>query len=515
MTLRESMELGGQCLLAWLDSERDFLPTGSFAITHDLARWWDAILRLENATGFPIPAHMEGASLRNLHWLLDNPDGLLFVPPGLDWHKMKFEFHSMREGILTFAALVQFRNNRWAREAGHKYLCTIQRGLTKDFSWDVSKFEYSRHFTGSENEHPGHTPANANRSQKTVTHGRCIEALVWFYKATGDCLALELAEHLARFHLNYVMEADGSIPVELGGDHSPQGGDRQSYFYTLSGLLLYGVATGQSEYVDAVVRAYSTGAQKIINGSGWVAHDLGKLQYPDKTGNPLANTESTGAAARLALWIACHTGRAGCYDDVERLVRARLSPGQTTQADIRNNPDVEVPPKYVGGWGANDYPHAGKGCNPSGTAEIVHTLTSIYQRICTRDKVGLAVHMLFDYEDEKIRIETQRGERAILRIKPWIEENLLVRIPRWVPDDSIDFQVNGMPVSPSIVGSYAFIPSQLLRQDAEITLSHDLPTRRSTETMPAGDTYEFAWRGDEIVGIHPNDRPMPFYPSLV
>jgi hypothetical protein len=32
--------------------------------------------------------------------------------------------------------------------------------------------------------------------------------------------------------------------------------------------------------------------------------------------------------------------------------------------------------------------------------------------------------------------------------------------------------------------------------------------------MPAGDTYQFAWRGDEIVGVHPNDWPMPFYPTL-
>ena len=36
MQLRESMELGGQHLLGWLDPERDYLPTGSWAITHDL-----------------------------------------------------------------------------------------------------------------------------------------------------------------------------------------------------------------------------------------------------------------------------------------------------------------------------------------------------------------------------------------------------------------------------------------------------------------------------------------------
>ncbi len=514
MTLKESMELGGECLLRWLDPQRDFLPTGSWAITHDLGRWWDAILRLEHSTGFPIPAHMEGANLRNLHWLLDNPDGLLFVPPGLNWHKMKFEFHSLREGILTFAALVNFRDNRWARDAGHKYLSTIQRGLKEDFTWDVDKFEYARNFTGSENEHPGHTPANENRFQKTVSHGRSIEALVWFYKATGDSLAMELAEHLAKFHLNYVMEVDGTIPGELAAEDSPQG-DRQSYLYTLSGLLLFGVMTGQSKYVDAVVRAYSIGARSIINESGWVAHDLGKLNFPDKTGNPLANTESTGAAARLALWVACHTGRADCYDEVERLVRARLFPGQTTQIDLQNNPDVEVPAKNVGGWGGNDYPHAGKGCNPSGTAEIVHTLTAIYQKVCSHEEAGLVINMHFDYEDEKVRIQTQRSERATLLIEPRIEDNLLIRIPKWIPAESLRIDVKGETVSPTIVGSYAYFSKEQIGRGAEITLSHDLPNRRTTETMPAGDTYEFSWRGDEIIGVNPNDKPMPFYPTLV
>ena len=86
MKLKNSMELGGEHLLGWLNPGRDYLPTGSWAITHDLARWWDAMLRLEDATGFVIPGHLEGASLRNLAWLTDNPDGLLWVPPGLNWH---------------------------------------------------------------------------------------------------------------------------------------------------------------------------------------------------------------------------------------------------------------------------------------------------------------------------------------------------------------------------------------------------------------------------------------------
>ena len=159
---------------------------------------------------------MEGANLRNLHWLTDNADGLLWVPPGLDWHPIKFELHSLREGILTFAALAQYRNNAWAHQAGRKYLESIRRGLKPDFTWDFDQFDYARYFTGGENEDPGHKPSNEGRFALTVQHGRCIEALVWYYEATGDALAMELAEDLARFHLAYAIAPDGTIPRRTG-----------------------------------------------------------------------------------------------------------------------------------------------------------------------------------------------------------------------------------------------------------------------------------------------------------
>jgi len=63
MNLREIMNLAGQCLLAWLDSDKDFMPTGGYEVAHDIGRWWDAILRLEDTTGFAIPADLEGMAL--------------------------------------------------------------------------------------------------------------------------------------------------------------------------------------------------------------------------------------------------------------------------------------------------------------------------------------------------------------------------------------------------------------------------------------------------------------------
>ena len=510
MNLKQIMELGGRNLLGWLNPDRDYLPTGSWCITHDLARLWDALLRLEDATGFVIPGHLEGAMLRNLHWLVDNPDGLLFVPPDLDWVEQRFELHSLREGILTFNALIRYRNSRWAEDAGHRYLETIRRCLKPDGEWDLLGFDYAKYFPRL--AAGDLTDADLAHTNKLTTHGRSIEALVWFYEATGDSLALELADELARYHLSHATSADGTLPREMTDDASH--GDRQSYLYTLCGLLLFGRLTHQSEYVDAVVRAYQVAIPGLVNECGWVAHDLGMDRFQDELGNPIANTESTGAAIRLALWLALHTGRAELYDDVERLIRARIIPGQTTEADGRDDPGTAMPRLQLGAWGANQYPHAGKGANPSGTAEIAHTLSAVYQHITAREAAGLVVRMHFDYADDSIEITTSRNEEATTTVRPRVHDNVLLRLPAWAPAETVRITVDGRQISPLTVGRFACVPKELLRVGSEIVLRHALPARQTTETMPAGDTYQFAWRGDEIVGVHPNDWPMPFYPTL-
>ena len=506
------MQLGGEHLLGWLNPERDFLPTGSWAITHDLARWWDAMLRLEEAIGFVIPVHLEEAGRRNLRWLTDNPDGLLWVPPGLDWHQMKFEFHSFREGILTFAALAHFRDSAWARDAGHRYLESIDRALQPDGSWDVNAFDYAARCRAADNVHPGHTPENETRFQSTVSHGRCIEALLWFHRWTQDPLAMALADRLARFHLTYATNEAGTIPAHLAAANSPQG-DRQSYLYTLCGLLLYGVTTRQPEFVEAVVRTYHAGVPDLVNECGWVAHDLGLLMFADDSGNPLANTESTGAAARLALWLAIHTSDSACYDDVERLVRARLLPTQITAVDVREYPD-RLDAKGIGGWGGNQHPHAGKGYNPSGTAEVVHTLSAIYQNIVTQNESGLTINLHFDYDDEDVTITVDRDTEAKLTIVPKRLYNILLRVPGWAPQASVRIAVDDEALDVRMEGSYVCVNCEQVRVGSRIVMGYDLPTRRTSEIMPAGDTYEFAWKGDEITGVHPNDQALPFYPTL-
>ena len=48
------------------------MPTGGYEVAHDTGRWWDAMLRLEEAIGFIIPDELEEALLRNLKTLTES-----------------------------------------------------------------------------------------------------------------------------------------------------------------------------------------------------------------------------------------------------------------------------------------------------------------------------------------------------------------------------------------------------------------------------------------------------------
>ncbi len=87
MDLKGSMELAGRNLVANLCPTRNYLPYWAIDIDsgygararfnwpqHNVGRWWDAMLRLEAATGFRIPPDREAAMLGNLHSFFDNPD---------------------------------------------------------------------------------------------------------------------------------------------------------------------------------------------------------------------------------------------------------------------------------------------------------------------------------------------------------------------------------------------------------------------------------------------------------
>ena len=130
----------------------------------------------------PSLADVEAAMLENLHRSFDNPDG--FCLPFLDWGEAEPEpaLHSLRgKDWLRWrpwpvAAIV-------AGPCGRATVCwkPWRRAASENGTWDLTQIDY---YARRGRQDPVLPPTN--------THGRLIEALVWFYQAAGDALALEL-----------------------------------------------------------------------------------------------------------------------------------------------------------------------------------------------------------------------------------------------------------------------------------------------------------------------------------
>jgi len=536
MDLRPSLELAGRNLINILDPTHQYLPFFKidinrelcgwallYSMGHNIGRWWDAMLRLEEATGFVIPADIEAVMLTNIHAFYDNPDHLLLYPWDDERYPRIFarfliDYHSMREGLLTLAALARIRNSRWAVDKGHKMLETMRSIASEHIgTWDVSGLARYKVME----EKPG-----GPCSHSTLDTGRCIEALCFFYEATGDSLALELADLFARIHMEHSTRPDGEYVAGLLTNHA------HSYLGTLRGLVFFGELTNQHEYIDTAAATYRKAVRGMVKESGYICHDIDK-----ETGGDPA---SAGDAALIALWLS-RNGHTDFLDDVERITRARLVPSQLTKCPPLGRWELEkiedgkrcsyinvvsrapktVPVETVfhpdnmhelavGGWGIHAEAHGGNRAVTDVTAATLQCLCDIYNHIVTRTNKGLHVNLHLDHEDKRIKVTSRREKQATVTVVAKTSENVFIRIPGWTPSESVRVTLNGAPLAPTMLGPFACVPGRLL--PGEIVLKYALPSRKTIEKTDGVD-YEFTWRGDEITGINPNAGFLPFYPT--
>jgi hypothetical protein len=515
LTLKQSMELAGECCIAWLDPEHGYMPTCGYEVAHDSGRWWDAMLRLGEATGFRAPADIEAAMLRNILQLTGNPDGLLMNDPSVEWMRESTMInpHNYREGLLAFAAMVKYRDCAEARAAGLKMLATMDRCMDDDGWFDYSKLEcWGKVPYSTDDSHP--LPPKTGWYDSTGDLGRGLEGVLAFYQATGAAIALDVADRIVRLQLRTAVHPDGSprweilVPENVGHNHSCLG--------TLRALVRYGLLTGQREYVDAVAATYRGSLwDNNITESGWTPHDLGKPRFPNAAGDPVGETASCGDVVQIALWLALEAGQPELLDDVERLVRCRILPSQVTPADAANpeNAGVTLGPREMGSWGAFGAPNS-KGWIIDVIAAVLHTLTDVYANVVTRETGGLKVNLHLTCDRPEAEVVSERGEEARVRVRPKVPGNVLLRVPGWAPRESLRLTVGGREYPLRFVGGYLLIGGEKLQGGEEIALTHALPERMSTERFRSGAEYHLAWRGDEVVGVSPRETPLAIWPAI-
>lgn len=492
-SLRGAMDRAAGCCLAWLNPQQQSLPTGGYEVAHDTGRWWDAMLRYEAATGVRIPPQAETAMLGNLRRLTANPAGLLTA--GI------CNPHNLRESLLAYTALVRYRRDDWARQQGRKLVAAIASLLRPDGQLDYAGL--AALMAGNRlTKDPLMVPRASAGGwfNSTGSTGRAIEAIVWFHEATGDREALDLARRLAEVHLRHVIDPTGRVRAELLDPRHV--GHTHSYCGTLRGLLLYGLASGERKYVDAVAKTYRHGLWGTsISHSGWTPHDQGKIRFPNKEGEPIGEHASCGDVAQIGLWLALRAGQMDLFDDAERLIRARLLPSQIV--DVKN-------PRRDGAWGVYTHPF-GYGAILDVFAAVLHTLADVDQHVVTAAPDGSAsVNLHFSIDTPSVRTRSERGPVARLHVTPNQKRGLRIRVPGWASRESVALQAAGRAIPFRWDGSFVVVDQQTVVPGREMTLQHDLPARQTSETMPvSGRLFRLAWRGDEVAACAP---PVPIYP---
>ncbi len=141
----------------------------------------------------------------------------------------------------------------------------------------------------------------------------------------------------------------------------------------------------------------------------------------------------------------------------------------------------------------------------------MHTLCDIYAHIAQCDGHDLIVNFHFDYEDDNVRIRSVRARHAEVTVLVKKPLRVRLRIPGRAEQESVKVLVNGTEIRPLLIGPFAYLPSGTA--PAEIVLKFDLPIHTHCETTK-GTQYRFAWKGDEITGVYPNDEFLPYYPTI-
>ena len=511
-SLKQSMQLAGQNMLGLLDPDCNYLPYWELKVTpkyeakfkkwwtaHNIGRWLDAMFRLEEAIGFEIPAKIVEAMSKNTRVYFDNPDHICLCPDSemlyndTDKRAKFWDLHSLREGMLGLNALARWRKDEWAVEMGRKMIASVDAKLNDDGTWDIKKFDASQR-----------GPNVIHNLLGCDTHGRMLEAVIWFHETTGDLSALRFADRLAKFHLANTATEDGTINPAIKADHT------HSYFGTLRGLLLYGQLTNQRQYIDRVAKAYQVTIPNVVHESGYTSHNM--------VHESIGETTSPGDATQIALWLS-RLGYSEFLDDAERLVRARLLPSQiietpplTPLTGEKTDALRDLSSRVIGAYGGcHGRPHSHKLGVTDVTAATLHSLIDVYQHTTEFSEGRLTIRFHFDYEDDRVKIASQRAnQKAELQITTKVACPIAIRVPKFAPRESIRVRIG--TEKPDFVLTGNFLQLGQLPAGANVTMSYALPERQTRE-RGQGTDYEIHWRGDDVVGVSPNDDFYPFYPT--
>ncbi|MGY0055500.1 hypothetical protein ACWY4P_02885 [Streptomyces sp. LZ34] len=361
--------------------------------------------------------------------------------------------------------------------------------------------------------------------------GRLIMPLLLWHRATGNEQALELCGWFTRLITEHsgVFLPDGSFNAAL----AYRSGHFHTRLGTLDGIAQYAVFTGDHALTAFVRRSFDW-ALSQCTAFGWTPGDLAGQRFEHET---CSLVDLIGIGTTLA-----QAGHTGYWTVVERFLRNHLTASQLTTVDwVRSAPDrsrdipgwlthhrvgERVRGAFAGYGAPNDYVSdavLGRGhtadvqacCVGSG----VRGLFTGWRAAVTGDERLVRVNLLLNRGSRLVDVLSHLPHegRVDLHMRRDCRE-LRLRVPEWAGYARL--AVTRRPASgpathargpePGLWAPDGCLSLDRPRAGERITVTFPL-AESTTEETAAGRTYRVHWRGDDVVGIHPEGRSRPMY----
>ncbi len=512
--LRRFIKLGVQHIYEGaIDRRRGCLPFVRFNLTepptwcnheywgspHMVGRFLDALALCRTTVEMPDDDDAVVGLTKLLHDSLDNPWHLPFDTLPDPKGRRSANMHHCREVLLALVALHQWRNCRRSLELARGLVRAMDRA-TKETGRYPAHMLYE---DGWGKPEPGWI---------NYTTGRAITALVTYYEASEDGLAIELAKRFADDNIAQTFTPDGRMTDAAGRHlHSTEG--------TMAGLLYLARHAGWKTYGEMGRRLYDSSLRKWRSSWGWA-----KESRSYGPGRGEANNTGDFIESALLLAGGPRCPRATYFADAERFIRNGLLASQVVRTDWIHQSDAPDTPDEV----HSDIRRRARGAFAFTTPNGYHSYNTdlmggALRALCKTLRDGIAygpqrsrpicVNLLFPRKMGKaLTLRSWLPERGRLEVDTRTNAHVEVRLPEGVDPSSVRVGPPSELKAVPTCGSYVPLPQGPSNEPQTFRIEFDQPDRRTEEKLVGRDRpYEVTWRGETVVGMEPTEGPIALY----
>lgn len=449
---------------------------------HMVGRFLDALAVCSPILDLPADREAVEGLQRLLHQSIDHPSGLAFdTLPGPDG-KRTAALHHSREVLLGLLGLRNWQGSEPSIRLARKFVRRLEEVTRPTGSFPSDKYSEE-----------GWIPSPTRKLNQTS--GRLIGALVKYFRATRDSLAVDLAVRFAEANIEACFTPKGELTPDAGEHlHSSEG--------TMTSLIDLGRLTGEQRYQKMGRLLYDVGLRRWRTSWGWA-----KESRTDQPGRGEAN--NTGDFVEAALLLG-RGGRPRYFQDAERMIRNGLLASQvvatdwipqSTQADTRDYAYARIRDRARGAF-AFTLPNAYHSYNTDLMGGALQSLAEAYQASVVKEESGVWVNLLFSTDTPWLRVRSEVPRSGRLRLEALQEERVRIRLPDWIAAATVRVDGAGSPGKFRPRGNT--LDLGLLAKGSKVSVTFDQPRRRTRERAPGfPDPFEVEWRGDTILAMEP------------